>query len=268
VQDCPSFQHDTMPGMPVAHLNYFSPAIEKHTAMIVILPDGPGPHPVVYLLHGQSDDYTAWQRWTTIEMHARRLNIALALVDGDRSFYCDTPKTRRQYEQHILHAVTFVDQTFDTIRTPSGRGLGGLSMGGYGALKIALAHPDIFGSCAAHSGALDMATWITSGDTPDFLDIWPKGRLPAHDDVRKLLAKPGRKPAIYLDCGTEDFLLDQNRTIKADLVRRKIPHIYLEYPGTHNWDYWQAHIGEALDFHKGNFAKATKSTRRAKRTDQ
>ena len=133
-------------------------------------------------------------------------------------------------------------------------------MGGYGALKIALAHPDIFGSCAAHSGALDMAAWVRADPNPDFKDIWPTGKLPAHDDVRKLLAKPGRKPAIYLDCGAEDFLLEQNQTIKADLVRRKIPHIYLEYPGSHCWEYWQAHIGEALDFHKGHFERKARVT--------
>lgn len=250
--------------MPVAHLQYSSPAIQKQTAMIVILPDGPGPHPVAYMLHGQSDDYSAWQRWTTIELHARRLGIALALVDGDRSFYCDTPKTRRLYEQHILHAVTFVDQTFNTIPTAAARGIGGLSMGGYGALKIALAHPDVFGSCASHSGALDMVRWSKQGDCSDFRDIWPTGRIPANDDIRKLLAKPGKKPAIYIDCGTEDFLLTDNRTIKADLVKRGISHIYLEYPGGHGWDYWQAHIGEALDFHAGHFALARKSKPRTK----
>ena len=248
------------PLMPVAHFHYFSPAIQMQTGMMVILPDGPGPHPVVYQLHGQSDNYTAWQRWTTIECHAQRLCIAIALLDGGRSFYCDTPGTTRKWEQHILHAVTVVDTTFNTIRSPAARGIGGLSMGGYGALKIALAHPDIFGSCAAHSGALDMATWLKTATQPDFRDIWPTGKLPAHDDVRKLLAKPGRKPAIYIDCGTEDFLLDQNRTIKADLVRRKIPHIYLEHTGSHNWDYWQTHIGEALDFHKGQFGKRKKTS--------
>lgn len=233
------------------------------SAMIVILPDGPGPFPVVYQLHGQSDDHTGWQRWTTIERHAARLGIAIVLVNGARSFYCDTPGTNRLWEQHILKSVEFVDQTFRTIPAAHHRGIGGLSMGGYGAMKIALAHPEVFGSCVSHSGAVDMAHWMAVGKEPDHRDIWPSGRVPAHDDIRKLLAKPGKKPAIYIDCGTEDFLLAENHTVKADLVKHGIPHIYLEYPGAHNWEYWQAHVGEGLDFHSGHFQAQTKKQRRA-----
>jgi putative tributyrin esterase len=245
--------------MPVFHTHYFSTPIQKQSAMCVMLPDGPGPFPMVYLLHGLSDDHTAWQRWTTAEMHSQRLGIGLVLLDGGRSFYTDVPKTTRLYASHILESVAFVDRTFHTIAKPAARGIGGLSMGGYGALKLGLGNPEIFGSVHSHSGVADVAQWVKEGARPDFQDIWPTGRVPAHDDVRKLLAKPGRKPALYIDCGTEDFLLPHNRTLKADLVKRDIPHIYLEHPGSHNWDYWQAHLGEALDFHAGHFSKAMKA---------
>ena len=248
--------------MSVHTVNYFSHPIGMQSAMIVILPDGPGPFPVVYQLHGQSDDHTGWLRWTTIERHAARLGIAIVLLNGARSFYCDTPGTNRLWEQHILKSVEFVDQTFHTIIAAKHRGIGGLSMGGYGAMKTALAHPEIFGSCVSHSGAVDMAQWMATDNEPDLRDIWPSGRLPAHDDIRKLLAKPGKKPAMYIDCGSEDYLLAQNHTIKADLVKREIPHIYLEYPGAHTWDYWQAHVGEGLDFHAGHFYIQTEKTAR------
>ena len=245
--------------MPVLAINYFSNPIGMQSQMTVILPDGPGPFPVVYQLHGQSDDHTAWQRWTTIERHAGRLGIAIVLLNGARSFYCDTPGTTRLWEQHILQSVAFVDRTFRTVAKATGRGIGGLSMGGYGALKIALHHPTVFGSCVSHSGALDIAAWAKN-PSPDHLDIWPTGRVPAHDDIRKLLAKKPKqgekRPAIYIDCGTEDFLLPANHVIKADLVKHEIPHIYLEHPGGHSWDYWQAHLGEGLDFHAGHFRKA------------
>ena len=87
--------------------------------------------------------------------------------------------------------------------------------------------------------------------------------MPAHDDVRKLVAKAGPKPAIYIDCGTEDFLLPANRTVKADLVKRGVAHIYLEHPGGHSWDYWQDHVGEGLDFHAGHFRKSNKPGKRS-----
>jgi S-formylglutathione hydrolase FrmB len=114
----------------------------------------------------------------------------------------------------------------------------------------------VFGSASSHSGVTDLAQWMEEAKDPEFKDIWPGGALPARDDLFKL-AKPGmRRPHLFLDCGTSDFLLENNRAFRDLLVRRRIPHIYLEHPGGHNWDYWQDHIGDALDFHVGHFRKS------------
>ena len=159
-----------------------------------------------------------------------------------------------KYEQHILECVRFIDDTFATIDSPSGRAIGGLSMGGYGAMKLGLKYPDIFGSIASHSGVLDIAASYREAADLHLTDIFG-AELPAEEDCFQLAAKPGAKPAIYFDCGDEDFLLEQNRRFSAHLQQLGLAHEYHEHPGGHTWRYWDQHVVEALDFHGRHLAQ-------------
>ena len=235
----------------IAHWSAKSQALEKIAHTIVITPDGAGPWPVVYLLHGMFDDHTAWLHKATILEHAQRLGLMLVLPDGGLGFYRDVPGTARRYESHILELVGQVDATFRTI--PGKRGIGGLSMGGYGALRLGLNHPDLFTSVTAHSSVADVARWVREKPNLPLADAFPGGRVPPRDDLLKLIRRAGPKPRLALDCGTEDFLIEHNRTLHAAMTRAKVPHLYLEYPGAHSWEYWNARIGDALDFHAGCF---------------
>lgn len=248
----------------LVHLNYFSPPLGKSMGLHAVVPDARKPFPVVYLLHGLSDDYTIWQRRTGVERFADALGIGVVMLDGGKSFYCDCGVGA--WERHILESVALVDRTFNTDARRTRRGIGGLSMGGYGAMKIGLRHPDIFGSAHSHSGALAIQehlaaarkagaghehAWVHDALRP----LWPDLRLPAADDPFKLAIRPGRKPLLRIDCGTEDFLIEQNRAFHALLVRRKVAHEYEEHPGGHCWDYWDRHIQTALAFHARAFAR-------------
>ena len=117
--------------------------------MTVILPDGAdaeGPYPVLYLLHGLSDDHSIWARRTSIDRYVRDLPMIVAMPDGGRSFYCDAV-TGPAYETHLMQDVVgFVDRCFNTIAAREGRVIGGLSVGGYGALKLGTKFPEIFAS--------------------------------------------------------------------------------------------------------------------------
>lgn len=234
--------------MNLFEIAYSSPALGKRSGMNVIVPDGPGPFRVVYQLHGLSDDYTMWMRYSSIERHAEAANVMVVMPDGGRSFYCDEVSGAGNYEQHLLDTVRFIDQTFHTIDSPEGRGIGGLSMGGYGSMKMALKHPDIFGSVAAHSGVLDIQKMFEAHDSPDLPYIFGAAVPPA-DDCFLLAEQAGKKPAIYFDCGVDDFLLQHNRYFHAHLQKLGIEHTYLEYPGTHCWEYWDIHVPAALRFH-------------------
>jgi putative tributyrin esterase len=145
--------------MACATLNFHSPALAKACSMTVIVPEGSvgqPPFPVCYLLHGLSDDHTSWARHTSIERHVAGLPLIVVMPDGGRGFYCDAVDGPA-YERHLLDDVIgFVDRTFHTMPERQGRVIGGLSMGGYGAIKLALKYPQLFCSAVSHSAALDV----------------------------------------------------------------------------------------------------------------
>ena len=234
--------------MALLHINYFSQPLRKQAGMFVAMPDIDGPFRVVYLLHGLSDDYTMWQRRSSIERYADRFGLMVVMPDGGRSFYCDQPYGN--YEGHILETVHFIDRTFRTVDAPGGRAIGGLSMGGYGAMKLGLKYPELFGSVAAHSGAIDMISRQVAEHLQGIFQI----PLTPADDCFALASLPGVKPAIYFDCGVDDTLLEGNRRFHEHLLALQISHTYVEYPGAHSWEYWDQHVVEALQFHQGQMA--------------
>ena len=154
----------------------------------------------------------------------------------------------------------FVERNFPAKRERAGRHIGGHSMGGYGAVRLALEHPEVFASANSHSGAFMRGPISTSKDVPDrfssfpgeMLQIFGASPIGSKHDV---LAVAGRAkaanaiPRLHLDCGTEDYLLDANRALHATFEEMRVPHAYKEYPGAHEWDYWDQHIQEAIAFH-------------------
>jgi putative tributyrin esterase len=222
--------------------------------MNVILPDsGKGPFPVFYLLHGLSDDYSIWHRRTRIESYVEGKPLIVVMPDGFRGFYTDNNEGPAYFDYMTKDLVDFVDRTFHTKATRKGRCVGGLSMGGYGALRLALGRPDLFASATSHSGAL-LCGSFTKAPMNDAERRRTFGKAPKgtdHDliELAKRVKKSGALPKIRIDCGTDDFLIEQNRTYHAELGKMGIAHEYEEFPGAHTWDYWDLHVREAIAFH-------------------
>jgi len=245
--------------MALAHIHYWSPALQKQSGMFVTLPDGveAAPRPVVYMLHGYSDDYTIWQRRTSIERYADRHGLMVVMLDGAKSFYINAVDGSGDYEQHILDSIAFTERTICCRSDRAGRGIGGLSMGGYGALLFALKHPHLFASATPHSGALDIIAWSKNPQRSPVLDrvLGPKPR--ADIDcfaLARALKRSGKPiPKLRIDCGADDFLLDQNTRMHAHLTKLGIDHQFEIHPGAHNWEYWDTQIQPALEFHKRVF---------------
>jgi len=238
--------------MSLLHINYTSQALGSQSNLHVILPETEKPFRVVYQLHGASGDYSDWVRQSNIQRYAEERGLMIVMPSGANSGYVDAHGGHANYEQHILECVHFIDYTFSTIDSPAGRGIGGLSMGGYGAMKLGLKYPELFGSIASHSGSLDMAAFFQVDSDRHIQDLLTDifgPELPAEEDCFLLATKPGPKPAIYFDCGDEDFLLEHNRRFTAHLRQLGLDHEYHEHPGGHTWDYWDQHVVEALDFH-------------------
>ncbi len=246
------------------HLNQVE-AVGKMTSFMAILPEGQGkgPFPVLYLLHGLSDNHTAWTRRTSLERYVDGLPLIVVMPNGERSFYIDAQDLRNEnFETLIVRdLIGFVDNTFQTIASREGRVIAGLSMGGYGAMKLALKHPDKFCAAVTHSGAVEFgshsyeefvgensgAEWLN-----EFVPIIGKNPQGGDNDVFALAERSdsSTRPALRIDCGTEDFLIEHNRRFHAHLQKLGIEHEYEEHPGEHNWDYWDTHIKDSLAFFK------------------
>jgi putative tributyrin esterase len=247
--------------MALAHLHVFAKTLQKQVAMSVLLPEGqgPGPFPTFYLLHGLSDDYTQWVRRTRIEMYVAGHPLIVVMPDGFRGFYTDHEQGPKYGTYLAEDVVEIVETYFPAIPDRSARAIGGLSMGGYGALRTALAYPEKFISANSHSGAVLAGTqrWDKPHDRLDSKELQAIfGKRPAgsqHDLLTLVTQTPKKKlPALRLDCGREDFLLNDNRAFAAELAKLRIPHTYEEHPGAHTWDYWDEHIRSALAFHAGH----------------
>ena len=242
--------------MACATLNFHSPALAKACSMTVLVPEGSvgtPPFPVCYLLHGLSDDHTSWVRHTSIERHVAGLPLIVVMPDGGCGFYCDAVDGPA-YERYLLDdVIDFVDRTFHTIAERQGRVIGGLSMGGYGAIKLALKYPQLFCSAVAHSAALDVRRRLERPEVAaEMRRIFGPAPGGGPNDPYALAATIDRTllPALRLDCGREDGLLEENRAFHRHLAQLGIPHEYAECPGAHTWEYWDCHIQEALAFYQ------------------
>ena len=246
-----------LPHMSLCNAQWFSPTLGKQVQMYVILPDsGKGPFATFYLLHGLSDDYSIWHRRTRIESYVEGKPLIVVMPDGFRGFYTNNNQGPAYFDYLTKDLVDFVDRTFPTKATRNGRCVGGLSMGGYGALRMALGRPDLFASCNSHSGALMRGTMKRQKNQPrEFTQIFgndPRGT--DHDliELARRAKKSHQVPRIRIDCGTDDFLLQENRDYHAALNQLQIAHEYEEFPGAHTWDYWDLHVREAIAFHMKN----------------
>jgi putative tributyrin esterase len=248
--------------MAFCHVQWFSQVLSKQVATDVILPDtGKGPYATYYLLHGLSDDCTNWHRRTRIEWYVRDLPLIVVMPDGFRGFYTDNDQGPAYAKYLGEELVGLIEKTFPAKRARSGRCIGGLSMGGYGALRLGLGYPQTYASVNSHSGAvMHGAKTYTKGDQAEFRRIFGARPAGSSHDLLVLARKAMRSaklPKLLIDCGTEDFLLADNREFHAKLQAMGVPHQYAEFPGQHNWDYWEVHVQEALRFHAKNLRLRT-----------
>jgi putative tributyrin esterase len=238
--------------MAICELHYFSAALQKQTAANVILPESSSePFPVLYLLHGLSDDHTIWTRRTSLERYVEGLPLIVVMPDGGRGFYTDAEKGFAYETALIRDLISFIDRTFRTRAEGAGRCIGGLSMGGYGALKLGLKHPDLFCSAVSHSGALNFGLSDRIDQQPEFVRILGDPSTRRRHSLYALAESVDRSllPALRVDCGTEDGLIEDNREFHTLLTNLSLPHEYEEFSGGHNWAYWDVHVQEAIRFH-------------------
>ncbi len=250
--------------MALIHCDFFSHTLQLSTAMTVILPQpkpdalarGPQkPYRVLWLLHGMSDDHTIWQRRTSIERYADALGVAVVMPAVARSFYTDM-YAGPQYWTFISEELPVVARHFFPLSAERADNfVAGLSMGGYGALKLGLRCPERFAAAASLSGATHVAASALRGGR-----AWVRERRMIFGDLKKLAGSDndlfalvtrlvrsgGPMPRFYQWCGTEDFLYQDNLAFRDHALQAGLDLTYEEGPGTHEWQYWDKMIQRVL----------------------
>ncbi len=237
-----------MRSMNLGQLQIYSPTLQRHVSFSFRLPSsaeaGPGPYPALLLLHGAEEDHTAWLTRTMLPVHLEGTPLIAIMPDGARSQWLNR-NAHERYEDFLIHDLLPACEAFFPVRAGHWA-IGGLSMGGQGALHLGLKYPTRFASIYAHSSVIpDRETlhrWLPELNPETLADA------DLYERVRHMAARPER-PALSFDCGTEDPLLEENRAFHRHLQRIGYPHRYAEHPGGHTWHYWDEHVREALSQH-------------------
>jgi S-formylglutathione hydrolase FrmB len=260
--------------MALIRCNFFSEALGLNTSITVILPQetkrqigmkvrtSRKKHPVLFLLHGLSDDSTIWLRRTSIERYVAPLGLAVVMPEAGRSFYTDMIHGLR-YWTYISEELPGIARSFFPLSDRREDNFAaGLSMGGYGAFKLALSQPERFAAAASLSGALDMAESArhAAGDPKqaewdrELRNIFggPSKLKGGDNDLFHLAARLKRsgkpRPFLYQVCGTEDFLYEDNIRFRNFAQKLKLNLKYDEEPGEHEWGFWDKHIRNVLNW--------------------
>jgi len=294
----------TIPNGTVHEDLFVAPSLGVAKHLVVYLPpsyarDTTRRYPVAYYLHGLGGAESDWVAKGGIDAAADSLftrgtpEMIIVMPDSDDGWYTTWAKqidyrtcadtvhgeapesycvAHERYDDYIARdVVRFVDSRYRTLADRGHRGIGGLSMGGYGALSIALHYPDVFSAAASHSGVVSPmyvgphpfaapAKYATAEDLsrPNAAAYWARYQMYWGTDLERwraadpaqaaaLVQRHGaRMPSLFIDCGTEDALLDQNRALHDELSRLHVRHEYAEWPGSHTWRYWSTHVRESL----------------------
>jgi putative tributyrin esterase len=214
-------------------------------------------YPVLWLLHGMSDDHTIWQRRTSIERYADAHGIAVVMPAVARSSYTDMA-SGLPYWTFVSEELPAIARSFFPLSDKrEDNFVAGLSMGGYGAFKLALRCPERYAAAASLSGALNMAVSAKRG-TKEWvrekrLIFGNLDKLPGSDNdlmalAEKVAAAKGAKLPLFQWCGTEDFLYQDNLAFRDHARKLGLDLTYEEGPGTHEWKYWDTMIQRVLDW--------------------
>ncbi len=252
--------------MAFLQIQFFSATLNVASTVNVIMPEpnqgigvktakAPRLPKVLYLLHGYSDDHSIWIRRTSIERYAAAHNLAVIMPAVNHSFYCNEIYGER-YWDYVSEELPKTMQRFLRISNrPEDTYVAGLSMGGYGAMRLALTYPERFAAAASFSGAVDN-TGITQRHTQDgtakriFGDVTDiKGTEVDTLFLMKKNANAVRKPRLYISCGTKDFLYEAHRKFVPSLIENGWDVTRYDEPdAVHEWGFWDREIKKFIDF--------------------
>lgn len=252
--------------MALIECSFFSDVLGLSMTMNVILPQDTqrqigmtgrsrkGKLPCLLLLHGMSDDHSIWLRRTSIERYVSDKGLAVVMPAVHKSRYCNLQNGDRYWEYISEEVPRLARGFFPLSARREDNFVAGLSMGGFGAFKLALNRPEMFAAGASLSGSL-YTDW---GKDPKRIKgmemaFGPHNKFGTSINnlpyvARKLAKKKGPKPRLFQCCGTEDFLYDANQQFRRTAEGLGFDYTYEEEPGTHEWGYWDMKIKRVLEW--------------------
>lgn len=261
--------------MAVFQVDFFSQALAKSTCFHMVLPNDVPPMmrennvnynrkmKTLFLLHGFSGSSKDWLLGSSVQELSIKYNMAVIMPSGDNSFYLDGKGTGRAYGKFVgSELVEYVRKTFNLAMVKEDTFIGGLSMGGFGAIHTGLSYPETFGKIVGLSSALiihniknikegfkdgiadydyynlvfgDLSQLENSENNPEYL-------------IKKLKSEGQAIPPIYMACGTEDFLIEENRKFYQFLQDEAVDAHYIESPGLHDWKFWNDYLEPSIEW--------------------
>ena len=253
--------------MAFVDLKFYSESLGMQSEISVIIPQksaageigiasgasGDGKYKCIYLLHGLSDDHTIWARRTSIERYAQEYGVAVVMPCGARSFYTNMRYGGAYYNYIAKEVPRIVREFFNVSDKREDNVIAGLSMGGYGALKIGMRESDSFCAAAGLSSVADIKAFMAMPrfagvGAPIFGDDLI---VPDSEDLFALateLDKKDVKPRIFMGVGKQDYLYESNQRLKAHIESLSIDYTYRESDGIHSWVFWDEYIQYVLEW--------------------
>lgn len=252
--------------MALIHLSLYSDTLMMDSSVSIIFPQNcnriahdrrplfKGPYKVLYLLHGLKQDETSWTRMSSIERYVSQLPLVVVMPSVHRSFYTDQVRGFPYFTYVADELPRLMGEFFNISSKREDTFVAGLSMGGYGAFKLALTRPEQYGYAASLSGALDLVGLraqqednSNDAEMENTFGALDKVEGSEHDLFALARAIGDTKPELFMSCGTEDFLYEGNKRFR-DTFSQVLPITYHEEGGAHTWPYWDRNIQRVLDW--------------------
>lgn len=216
----------------------------------------PGPHRVIYMLHGLSGNSSNWPDNTMMPIYAQEHNVMFIMPEVARSFYTDMTYGLRYFSYVSRELPELCKGLFNISGKREDTAIMGASMGGYGALRCALSRPEQYHLCCAFSsGCLQLKEWFDqqrSGtvEIPDLLAAFgPELEWRKEYEILELarkVSREGLKPIVHTTCGTDDFLYEFNARFSKEMKALDLEYAHDEWDGTHDWHFWNESLKRML----------------------
>ncbi len=250
--------------MAFIHIEHSSESVKVNLPLNLIIPDPAEikgvpvrERKVLYLLHGLSDDASAWQRYSSIEIYARRYGLVVVMPTAGRSFYLDQPNGQRYFSYLVEELPRYLEEVFGIKPERANTLIAGLSMGGYGAMKAALLHPERYFAAASFSGVLSLAILDAQPDHPNRKEFemlfGDTAKLPGSEHepfvwLKRAAQNPDMLPRMYVSCGLQDDIYPLTVMFRDACRKLGLPLEYAEAEGGHEWRFWDKQIQQFLSF--------------------